>query len=216
MRKDRVGRLGVALGVLLALAFTSAVPVAYAAKGSDNTAELKAREAFAAGRYDEALDLFAKLYAQTLHPVYLRNIGRCHQKMHQPEMAIDKFNEYLAKDKKISAEERKEIEGYIKEMEALREEQAKQKAPPPAMPPPVVTPMGAPPAANLQAPPPTTTTSATLVAQPTAPDEAPVYKKWWFWTGIGAAVAAGVVVAIVVSSGGTTRPDCPSDAKCWP
>ena len=86
---------------------------------------MKAREAFAAGRYDEALDLFAKLYAQTLHPVYLRNIGRCHQKMRQPEQAIDKFNEYLAKEKKISADERKEIDGYIKEMETLRDEQAR-------------------------------------------------------------------------------------------
>ena len=88
---------------------------------------MKAREAFAAGRYDEALDLFAKLYAETLHPVYLRNIGRCHQKLRQPEKAIDKFHEYLAKEKKISADERKEIDGYIKEMEALRDEQARQK-----------------------------------------------------------------------------------------
>jgi len=209
-----MGRLGVALGVLFALTF--AVPVAHAAKGSDGTAELKAREAFAAGRYEEALDMFAKLYAQTLHPVYLRNIGRCHQKLRQPEKAIDKFSEYLAKDKKITAEERAEIEGYIKEMEALRDEQARQKAPPPA--PPLVTPINSsppPPAANVPPPAPTTTTSATLVAQPSPPEEAPVYKKWWFWTGIGAVVAGGVVAAILLS-GGTTRPDCPSDAKCGP
>ncbi|HEY5453653.1 MAG TPA: hypothetical protein VIQ54_33095, partial [Polyangia bacterium] len=31
--------------------------------------ELKAREAFAAQRYQDALDLFAKLYAETLHPI---------------------------------------------------------------------------------------------------------------------------------------------------
>ena len=92
---------------------------------------MKAREAFASGRYDDALDLFAKLYAETLHPVYLRNIGRCHQKMRQPEKAIDKFREYLAKEKKISADERKEIDGYIKEMEAMQEEQARQATPPP-------------------------------------------------------------------------------------
>ena len=102
---------------------------------------MKAREAFAAGRYDEALNLFAKLYAETLHPVYLRNIGRCHQKLRQPEQAIDKFHEYLVKEKKISADERKEIDGYIKEMEALRDEQAQQKAPPPpVVSPPPVTP----------------------------------------------------------------------------
>ena len=159
---------------------------------------MKAREAFAAGRYDEALDLFAKLYAETLHPVYLRNIGRCHQKMRQPEKAIDKFNEYLAKEKKISADERKEIDGYIKEMEALRDEQARQATPPPpANPPPPVTPINPPPPPPnyyaAQPPPPTTTTSATLVvAAAAAEEEAPIYKKWWFWTGIGVVVVAGV------------------------
>ena len=61
--------------------FALAEPVVHAAKAADNATELKAREAFAAGRYEDALNLFAKLYAETLHPVYLRNIGRCHQKL---------------------------------------------------------------------------------------------------------------------------------------
>jgi len=191
-------------------------PAAYAAK-ADNATEMKAREAFAAGRYDEALELFAKLYAQTLHPVYLRNIGRCHQKMRQPDKAIDKFNEYLAKEKKISADERKEIEGYIKEMETLRDEQARANTPPP----PAVTPIAPtnnppPPNYNYYPPPPppppqTGTTSGTLVAQPGPPqEEAPIYKKWWFWTGVGAVVIAGVVTTVlIVNGGGVTRPDCP-------
>jgi len=136
MRRTSIGRLGVVVGFVFA--FLLAVPEARA----DRATEMKAREAFAAGRYDDALGLFAKLYAETLHPVYLRNIGRCHQKMRQPEKAIDKFREYLAKEKKISADERKEIDGYIKEMEALHEEQARQAAPPPpANPPPPVTPI---------------------------------------------------------------------------
>ena len=189
-------------------------PAAYAAK-ADNATEMKAREAFAAGRYDEALELFAKLYAQTLHPVYLRNIGRCHQKMRQPDKAIDKFNEYLAKEKKISADERKEIEGYIKEMETLRDEQARANTPPP----PAVTPIAPtnnppPPNYNYYPPPPppqTGTTSGTLVAQPGPPqEEPPIYKKWWFWTGVGAVVIAGVVTTVlIVNGGGVTRPDCP-------
>ena len=50
------------------------------------------------------LELFAKLYAETLQPVYLRNIGRCRQKMREhPDKAIDTFRDYLAKGgKKIS------------------------------------------------------------------------------------------------------------------
>src|SRR4051812_22832655 len=226
MRKSSTGRLGVVLTVLstfLAAAVPMvAAPAAHAAK-TDNATEMKAREAFAAGRYDEALDLFAKLYAQTLHPVYLRNIGRCHQKMRQPDQAIDKFNEYLAKEKKISADERQEISGYIKEMETLRDEQARQKAPPPPSNPnpPPVTPLNAgnnpppPPTYNYNyypPPPQTGTTSGTLVAQPPPQQEgAPIYKKWWFWTGIGAVVATTVIVAVVLSSG-TSRPDCPAAA----
>jgi hypothetical protein len=210
-----MGRLGAVLGFVFACLV--AVPIANA-KGGDNATELKAREAFAAGRYDEALDLFAKLYAQTLHPVYLRNIGRCHQKLRQPEQAIDKFNEYLAKEKKISPDERKEIDGYIKDMEALREEQARQKTPPPP-PPTVVTPVNPPPPQYNPyppPPPPTDTSSGMLVAQPAPAEEAPIYKKWWFWTGIGV-VAAGTIVAVLLLSGGTSKPDCPMTAtKCLP
>ena len=149
---------------------------------------MKAREAFAAGRYDDALGLFAKLYAETLHPVYLRNIGRCHQKMRQPEKAIDKFNEYLAKEKKISADERKEIDGYIKEMEALRDEQAKaaQRRPPAgdAAAADADPDAAADPAMRGSRRPNDDDLGQTLVSQPppAVKAESPFYKKWWFWT----------------------------------
>jgi hypothetical protein len=213
MRKYSFGRLGVVLGFVFA--FLMMVPEARA----DRATELKAREAFASGRYDDALNLFAKLYAETLHPVYLRNIGRCHQKLRQPDQAIDKFREYLVKEKKIPADERKEIDGYIQEMEALRDEQAKQKAPPTPVIAPPVTPINAPPPTNayVAPPPPTTTSSATLVSQaPPQQEDAPIYKKWWFWTGIGAVVAGGVVAAVLLSSGGTTRPPCTASVCMGP
>jgi hypothetical protein len=212
-----IGRRGVVLG--FAFAFLLAVPEARAAKGGDNATELKAREAFAAGRYEDALNLFAKLYAETLHPVYLRNIGRCHQKLKQPDEAIDKFNEYLAKEKRLSGDERKEINGYIQEMKALKaeQEQARQSTPAPPANPPPVTPINSnpPPPNYYAAPPPGTANGAsaasggTLVAQPPPPEESsPVYKKWWFWTGVGVVVAGGVVAAVLVSRGGIDRPDC--------
>ena len=118
-----VKRCGVVLAAALVVSFAFGGP-AFA----DRATELKAREDFAAGRYDEALQLFAKLYAETLHPVYLRNIGRCHQNLREPQKAIVAFRDYLTKNKKISDEERAEIEGYIHEMEAVRDEQAKQAA----------------------------------------------------------------------------------------
>src|SRR4029078_5337967 len=218
MWTSSTGRRGIVLGALLVFSIGMpipivATPVAHAAAKPDNAVEMKAREAFAAGRYEEALELFAKLYAQTLHPLFLRNIARCHQKLRQPEKAIDQFREYLAKEKKISAEERKEIEGYIKEMEALRDEQARQGTPPPPAnpPPPLVTPINNPPPPTYYPPPPPTT-SGMLVAQPPPPQaEAPIHPKWGVWAGIGALVATGVVAAILLS-GGTQRPDCPASA----
>ena len=53
------------------------------------------------------------------------------------EKAIDAFKDYLAKAKKVPADDRKEVEGFIKEMETLRDEQAKTAQTPA---PPVVTP----------------------------------------------------------------------------
>ena len=59
------------------------------AQAASDTREIKAREDFAAGRFQEALDIFARLYAESLHPIYLRNIGRCYQGMRNPDRAID-------------------------------------------------------------------------------------------------------------------------------
>ena len=99
--------------VVLAAALLAPSARAYAAP---DARELTAREYFASRRYQEALDLFAKLYAESLHPNYLRNIGRCYQNLGQPDRAIVSFHDYLRKAK-VSPEERVEIEGFIKEME---------------------------------------------------------------------------------------------------
>jgi hypothetical protein len=230
-------RGGAVLGAVLVMVLALA-----GAAHADHAGEMQARQSFAAGRYDEALELFAKLYAETLNPIYLRNIGRCHQKLKQPDKAIDAFHDYLAKGgKKISADEKAEINGYIKEMEALRDEQAsKQQAPVAPLPPtgapvqPIAPPQpeGPPPGYTAQpaaaypgaqgapgAYPPGADQqpAGTLVAQPAQPQSessGPVYTKWWFWTIIGAVVVGGVVTAVALSSG-TTRPACPADAlKC--
>jgi hypothetical protein len=190
--------------------------VAAAAGTGDHASEMKAREAFAAGRYDEALELFAKLYAETLHPVYLRNIGRCHQKMREPQKAIDAFQDYITKSKKLAPDERQEIDGYIKEMEALRDEQARAAAATNATtapPPPITTPV-----LTASAPPPPEATSGALVLTSSpgsggAPERTPVYKRWWFWTALVVVAAGGTAAALVLAKGGTIRPDCPSTVE---
>jgi len=118
--------VGVVLALTLALAIDGSTE-RLAAAATEKETELNARQAFAAAPYDEAIQLFARLDAETLNPIYLRNIGRCHQKKREPDKAIDAFQDYLAKGKSITAPERKEIQGYIKDMERLRDDQAKER-----------------------------------------------------------------------------------------
>jgi hypothetical protein len=174
--------------------------------------ELKAREAFAAQRYQEALDLFAKLYAETLHPIYLRNIGRCYQNLAEPEKAITSFREYLRKGKNVSAKETEEIEGYIKEMEELqRRKEASaasststttEKPDAPVKPLPSATP-----------PPATNTATASVVLTPPPPqteESSPIYGRWWFWAIVGGVVASGVGIAFAAGAfTKTEEPTCP-------
>ena len=229
-------RGGAALGAVLVMVLAFAGGAHAGDRDDKKAEEKKALQSYALGHYDEALDQFAKLYADTLNPIYLRNIGRCYQKLKQPDKAIDKFHEYLEKGKKIAPDERAQVEGYIKEMEALREEQAKQSpapapAPPggpapiqpiqpaqPEGPPPGYTaqPAGAypgspgayPPGADQQQP------GGTLVAQPTPPaSSGPVYTKWWFWTIVGVVVVGGVVTAVALGSG-TSKPPCTGALIC--
>jgi tetratricopeptide repeat protein len=82
--------------------------------------ELRARQDFAAGRYQEAVEIFAELYAKTADPIFLRNIARCYQKQNRADEAIANFREYLNKAKKLSPGEKEEVEGYIHELEASR------------------------------------------------------------------------------------------------
>ena len=193
------------------LALALVIGAARAAVAAD-ARELKAREEFAAGRYQQALDLFAKLYAETLHPVYLRNIGRCYQNLGDPDKAIISFRDYLRKHKAITADERAEVEGFINEMEAMKKQRAGAEAPPP---PPVAEP-AAPPRSTLTsvpaAPEPQSSGRApeALVSAPAAPASeaasSPVYTRWWFWTIVGAAaVGAGLGIAAATGAFTTTQ-----------
>jgi hypothetical protein len=215
LTKKVAGSAGRAVFLGTLLVTLAAAHPARAADHQVNELEMKARESFAAGRYDEALQTFAKLYAETLHPVYLRNIGRCHQKMREPQKAIDAFQDYLAKTKsgkdKISADERAEIDGYIKDMRALREQDARAAAPPvtplPAMPVAPAPPPAAPLPVAVESPP-----AAAPAPQP--PEEShPFYTRWWFWTAVGVVALGGIATAVALSSG-TPQPPCTAPGGC--
>ena len=193
-----------------ATALSQSAPAAdKASSKASKSKELAARKAFGAGDWAKALELYSDLYAETLHPIYLRNIARSHQRLKDPQKAIDLFQEYLAKGKP-EADERAEIEGFIKEMERLREQQAVERA---AAATPKVVATGAETAIS---------TPAVGVARPVPPPEnknalvlteahqpAPVYQRWWFWTGVGAVVVAGAVTAFALTREPTPRKVCP-------
>jgi hypothetical protein len=215
----------IAIGII-ALGLLAVVPAR-----ADDRREVEGRSMFAKGEYEKALDLYADLFAEKNDPVYLRNIGRCYQKLKRPEKSIDAFREYLRRAH-VRPAEREEINGFIKEMQDLQASQAGTSSPAPAAsapkpfepaaPPPssASAQVGAESPAPAQAPivPPapvaakatssadtTSAAGATLVSTGEShPDEGgatPITSRWWFWTGIGAVVVAGVVTAIVLSSG---------------
>lgn len=170
--------------------------------------EMQAREAFAAGNYQDALDIYTKLYAEKLHPTYLRNIGRCYQNLNDPDRAISSFREYLRKAKDLSADERDEVEGYIKEMEDLQKKNSAVATPAP-------TPL--PPAA----PPPQTTQPLVITQTPApapAPEPTPFYKKAWFWGVVGGVVAAGTVGGLWAGGAFKSKSNnsCPGGYACVP
>ena len=199
-RRNRLPTAVLGLRILLVAAILGptlvpANPVQAATKRVDKR-EVEARQAFAAGQYQEALDLYAQLYADSVHPTYLRNIGRCYQNLQQPDKAINAFRDYLRQAKELSPAEKGEIDGYIAEMEALktRQEAAQASASsgaaasPTDQPP--VKPMVPPVAPNA-----VTTNSLQLSNQVPAPpaQQTPFYKKGWFWGVVGVAVVGGVV-----------------------
>jgi tetratricopeptide (TPR) repeat protein len=208
-------RIGIA-SVVVALALTSVAAPALAV----DARELKAREEFAAGRYQEALDIFAKLYAETLHPIYLRNVGRCYQNLGDPDKAIISFRDYLRKRKTIEPDERREIEGFIAEMEELKKQReaaatAATPATGPPKPAPAITSLSVAPHPATDAAP---EALVTAPAGPASEPSSPFYARWWFWT-IVAAAAVGAGLGVAAATGAfttTTEPTCPMGYSCEP
>jgi tetratricopeptide (TPR) repeat protein len=107
--------------------------------------EAQARGLFALGKFGDALDLYARLYAETAHPTYQRNIGRCYQNLGEADKAITAFREYLRQaGKTITPAQRTQVEGYIREMEDLKAKRQAAAAPSAAPAPPPVRPAAKP------------------------------------------------------------------------
>jgi hypothetical protein len=180
-----------------------AVCVGSVAAHAEGRREVEARALFAKGDYQAALDIYAHLFAEKADPIYLRNIGRCYQKLQQPDKSIDAFREYLRRGH-VKAAERTEIEGFIREMEELQNERA-AAAPPPEPVHPIAVPDSSPPPAPAPAVTDTVSPSnsapGAMLTQEGAPAEpsTPITHRWWFWTGIAVLVAGGAATAFVLA-----------------
>ncbi len=145
---------------------------------------------FMQGRYEDALATYLDLYIQSDgRPEYLRNIGRCQQKLKQYPRAIESFKDYLRRGKHLSADERKEVQGFISEMEAetkatsasggmIAAPPATAAAPVKTAPPPTAAPAPAPvfaPAPRPTPEPPAATPPAPYTQQPAQSYGSPAY-----------------------------------------
>jgi hypothetical protein len=136
----RLAAILVVLAMAVPAVASAQEPTPKSATGSKRERERKAESAFVAGRYQEAADLLGGLYAEFHNPVYLRNLGRCHQRLKDPDKAIAAFEEYLRLGKGVTTAERDEIGGFIRDMQELKRQQQAAAAPPPPPPPPVAAP----------------------------------------------------------------------------
>jgi len=57
-----------------------------------------AKKLFGQKRYAEAIVKFQEAYADTAHPVILYNIGKCHERLGDPALALRHFREYARLD----------------------------------------------------------------------------------------------------------------------
>ena len=216
--------------VVVALASGTAVArKAQDRPSAEDQREVQSRALFAKGDYQAALEIYATLFAEKSDPIYLRNIGRCYQKLEQPKQSLNAFREYLRRSK-VKPAERAEIDGFIQEMEELQKRQA-ATTPPPAVAEPA-SPVESSRVAAVSAPPPAPTVAETpgsdsapgaMLTREGAPVDEPsgsggsIATRWWFWTGVAVLVAGGAATAFALtrSPGGVT-PACPANAECSP
>jgi hypothetical protein len=188
----------------LVAAFIVFLAVVAPASAQQDDTELAARTHFLKGEYKQALDGYVQLYNETLHPTYLRNIGRCFQSLGEPDKAINAFRDYLRKAPSLTAEQRTEIEGFITEMKDHKRSREAEAAPAAAAAAPL--PRAPEPAAERTA----GKVDMLTTKAPSEPADAtrrpPVYERWWFWTAAAAVVIGAGVTAIALSTSSSGAP----------
>ena len=86
-----------ALAALVVVCALAAAPVRASASAEDVARREfeRATSLYAQGRYDDALDAYARAYALTDAPELLFNIGQCHAALGEQQAAIRAYRRYL-------------------------------------------------------------------------------------------------------------------------
>jgi hypothetical protein len=85
------------------------------AQGEDRPA--RAKKLCATGHTEEGVELLAALFIETGDVNYVYNQGRCYQQNGVADKAINRFREYLRRSPALPEAERREVEGFISELQ---------------------------------------------------------------------------------------------------
>jgi tetratricopeptide (TPR) repeat protein len=194
---DVVKKLALSLICVLALAAGAAADPTPDSAADAKRLYQEGNTHFNLGEYDKAAENFKEAYRLSKKPLLLYNVAQAYRLGHEPDKALTFYKNFL--NSMPDAENRAEVEQYIKDLEALVASQdATAKKPPTGT---------VAPDEHVKIPPPDkAVTGPSGPSGPSVPEERhdqgrPIYKKWWFWAGIGA-VAVGATVAVVAASGG--------------
>jgi tetratricopeptide (TPR) repeat protein len=167
---------GIVVGVAMILALTGLEPRA-AAAGLDKKSSADAKKAtqlYKQGSYEEAAAVFLQLSVDNPDmPVFVRNLGACYYYLRRPDPALSNLREYLHKKKDIAPDDSAEVEGWIAEMDQLRQHGSTPAAAPVPIPAPVPVPAPVPSALPV-APIPQVPAPAYTPLPPAEPPAAPV------------------------------------------
>lgn len=158
----------------------------------------EARDLSKAGRFDEAQRAYERAYQRRADPTLLFNLARVLHKAGRPAIAVIYYQKFLDVHGPVSVDERRKVEGYLKQAQA----EAEGKTPPSS----AVSPTPVSPAPVSPASEPTALSPASEPVKTVAPaTDTPLYRKWWLWTAVGAGV--GILVIGLSAGLAPRRPD---------
>jgi hypothetical protein len=106
------------LELILASLVLLSGPLAFAQEAPQDPRVPEAKTACAAGDAQKAAQLLAELYTATNDPIWIFNQGRCYHQNNMLSQAVARFKEFLRKNTHGPAEDSRDAQSYINEIEA--------------------------------------------------------------------------------------------------